>query len=67
MNMSWWKACYLQLILQVRDRVLEAFQNIPAQARAFWAVQIIPGLHEPGHFAEFGAARCAQLWQHFAA
>ena len=61
------KVDYLQLLLQLADRVLDALKNIPAQAGAIWAVHIIPGLHEPGHLTDFGAARCAQLWQHPAA
>ena len=61
------KVNYLQLILQVRDRVLQAFQSLLAQARAIWAIRIVPGFDKPGHVAQFGATRCTQLWQHFAA
>ena len=53
------KANYLQLLLQVGDRILDAFKDIPAQARAIGAVRVIPGLDKPGHVTEFGATRCA--------
>ena len=61
------KVNYLQLLLQVGDRILDAFKDIPAQARAMGAVRVIPGLDKPGHTAEFGATRSTQFRQHFAA
>ena len=61
------KESYLQLLLKLVNRVLNALQNVPAQAGTLRAVHIVPGLHKPGHFTEFGATRRAQLRQHLAA
>ena len=54
---------YLQLVLQRADRILNALQEVHAQARAAGAVHRVPGLDEPGKIAEFSSARGEQIRQ----
>ena len=42
------KENYLELLLKLVDRVLEALQDVQAQARALRAVHLVPGLDELG-------------------
>ena len=53
------KKIYLELLLKLVDRVLQALQNVQAQARALRAVLLVPGLDEPSQVAELRATRCA--------
>ena len=41
------KENYLQLLLKLVNRVLQALQDIQAQAGALWAIHFVPGLDEP--------------------
>ena len=54
---------YLQLVLQCMDRVLDAFQEVRAEAGAARAIHRVPRLDEPGKVAEFCSARSEQIGQ----
>ena len=47
----------------VRGRILNALQELHAQAGVARAVHRIPGLDKPGKVAEFCSARSEQIWQ----
>ena len=53
------KKIYLELLLKLIDRVLQALQDIQAQAGALWAIHLVPGLDKPRQIAELGTTRGA--------
>ena len=53
------KKIYLELLLKLVDRVLQALQNVQAQAGALRAIRLVPSLDEPSQVAELGTARSA--------
>ena len=57
------KKVYLQLFLQRVDRVLDALEDLPAQAGTLGTVHRVPGLDEPAKVAEFSSARSEQIRQ----
>ena len=57
---------YFQLLLQLGNRMIDAPQDAPAQARVFWTVHGVPRLDELCKFAELNATWGDQLGQHLA-